>query len=278
MLTENGTYTSLLLGLLRSSYEKDPESGLSYAGARYYDSDLSIFNSTDPMWHKYPHLTPYHYCANNPIMFVDPDGRRPIPSPDFERSIFGDVYRKLTKNDAYTKMLENYWNSDKYHINYMVESGYNSSHKELYALTKIEEYAKYTHKDEYVYFNNTQTYYLGHFMDGQQKLSEIGKATILAHEGLHSALQLIGLDIGELEDHDDFSQHLSKIKDILSEYSSNNNLNYSERDINDLVHSGLPKDNQILKSYIEKIYGDKKWTYDKKYNHFIERVNEIMFE
>ena len=49
---------------------------INYAGARYYDSRLSIFNSTDPMWHKYPHLSPYAYCTNNPVNFIDPDGRK----------------------------------------------------------------------------------------------------------------------------------------------------------------------------------------------------------
>ena len=57
-----------------TGYEKDQETGLHYAEARYYDSWLSIFNSTDPMWYKYPHLSPYAYCANNPLMYVDPSG------------------------------------------------------------------------------------------------------------------------------------------------------------------------------------------------------------
>ena len=33
-----------------TGYEKDQETGLHYAEARYYDSRLSTFNSTDPMW------------------------------------------------------------------------------------------------------------------------------------------------------------------------------------------------------------------------------------
>ena len=57
-----------------TGYEKDQETGLHYAEARYYDSWLSTFNSTDPMWYKYPHLSPYAYCANNPVMRIDPDG------------------------------------------------------------------------------------------------------------------------------------------------------------------------------------------------------------
>ena len=55
----------------RHGYEKDQETGLHYAEARYYDSQLSTFNSTDPMWYKYPSLLPYAYCADNPLRYVD---------------------------------------------------------------------------------------------------------------------------------------------------------------------------------------------------------------
>ena len=57
-----------------TGYEKDQETGFHYAEARYYESHLSTFNSTDPMWHKYPSLSPYAYCANNPLRYVDPSG------------------------------------------------------------------------------------------------------------------------------------------------------------------------------------------------------------
>ena len=57
-----------------SAKEKDSETGLSYFGSRYYSSDLSIWLSVDPMASKYPSLSPYVYCANNPVKLVDPDG------------------------------------------------------------------------------------------------------------------------------------------------------------------------------------------------------------
>ena len=57
-----------------SSKERDVETGLSYFGARYYSSDLSIWLSVDPMVDKYPSLSPYVYCANNPVKLVDPNG------------------------------------------------------------------------------------------------------------------------------------------------------------------------------------------------------------
>jgi len=51
------------------------QTGYNNFGARYYYDWASIWLSVDPMSDKYPHLTYYKYCANNPVMLVDPDGR-----------------------------------------------------------------------------------------------------------------------------------------------------------------------------------------------------------
>jgi len=64
-----------------SAKEKDAETGYSYFGSRYYNSDLSIWLSVDPMSDKYPNMSPYIYCANNPVKLVDPNGE------DFESEI-----------------------------------------------------------------------------------------------------------------------------------------------------------------------------------------------
>ena len=67
LLTANSSFTF-------SAKERDPETGLSYFGSRYYSSDLSVWLSVDPMSDKYPSLSPYTYCADNPVKLVDPDG------------------------------------------------------------------------------------------------------------------------------------------------------------------------------------------------------------
>ena len=68
--------------ILRLSFngkEKDPESGFHYYGARYYWSELLTgWLSVDPMADKYPGISPYAYCAWNPVRLVDPDGKFPI--------------------------------------------------------------------------------------------------------------------------------------------------------------------------------------------------------
>ena len=62
-----------------SAKEKDTETGYSYFGSRYYSSDLSIWLSVDPMSAKYPSLSPYIYCANNPLKYIDPNGEAITP-------------------------------------------------------------------------------------------------------------------------------------------------------------------------------------------------------
>jgi len=52
--------------------ELDEENGMYYYSARYYAPPTFI--SRDPMFEKYPSISPYAYCANNPMKFVDPTG------------------------------------------------------------------------------------------------------------------------------------------------------------------------------------------------------------
>ena len=54
--------------------ERDAETGYDYFGARYYSSSVGIWLSVDPMSDKYPSLSPYVYCADNPMGLVDPKG------------------------------------------------------------------------------------------------------------------------------------------------------------------------------------------------------------
>ena len=57
--------------------EKDEETGYGYFGARYMDHELmAMWLSVDPLADKYPSISPYAYCAWNPVKLVDSDGRK----------------------------------------------------------------------------------------------------------------------------------------------------------------------------------------------------------
>ena len=56
--------------------ERDKETGYGYFGARYMDHELmTMWLSVDPMADKYPGISPYAYCAWNPVKLVDPKGK-----------------------------------------------------------------------------------------------------------------------------------------------------------------------------------------------------------
>ena len=76
---QNTDYQHLHFYSFSSSFtgkELDTETGYFYFGARYLDHELlTSWLSVDPMADKYPSISPYAYCAWNPVKLVDPDGR-----------------------------------------------------------------------------------------------------------------------------------------------------------------------------------------------------------
>ena len=70
--------------------------------ARYYNSALSIWISVDPMVDKYPNLSPYTYCANNPVKIFDPDGRDWIINLENNQYVWHDNVTKPSETpDGY---------------------------------------------------------------------------------------------------------------------------------------------------------------------------------
>uniref|UniRef100_UPI00386B2173 RHS repeat domain-containing protein n=1 Tax=Pseudobutyrivibrio sp. TaxID=2014367 RepID=UPI00386B2173 len=56
--------------------ELDEETGLYYYGARYMNPRLSIWYVTDPMQEESPMLSSYCYAFANPLIFIDPNGKK----------------------------------------------------------------------------------------------------------------------------------------------------------------------------------------------------------
>ena len=62
-------------------------------GARWYDPVLGRWNGVDPLCEDYYSETPYGYCGNNPINYVDPNGlMKVVYNPD-------GTYKETTHNN-----------------------------------------------------------------------------------------------------------------------------------------------------------------------------------
>jgi RHS repeat-associated protein len=65
--------------------ERDQETGLDYFGARYYGARIARFTTVDPIYTWRDNLLDpqrwnrYAYSLNNPLRYVDPDGRQVAP-------------------------------------------------------------------------------------------------------------------------------------------------------------------------------------------------------
>lgn len=71
--------------------ELDTEKGLNWYdyGARQYDAALGRFTTVDLLAEKYYGVSPYAYCGNNPVRYIDPTGMFISPIYDKEGKLLG---------------------------------------------------------------------------------------------------------------------------------------------------------------------------------------------
>lgn len=108
----SGRYDYLPFGTLASTSDvSGGTGGYLYAGKEYQDGlDVSwydsgaryqtvhgIFTSPDPLAEDCPHFSPYVYCADNPVNFIDPDGKVVVVPDVFSRQI---ILSTLTEEES----------------------------------------------------------------------------------------------------------------------------------------------------------------------------------
>jgi len=148
--------------LLFTGMERDAESGLDYMSQRYYSSDDGTFRSRDRLFEKYFWMSPYAYCANNPVKYNDPTGMD--YDPVIEEGVNGEK-GTITINATYYASEENkdkldaaikQWNDQSGKYEYTTGKGENQKTYTVKFNLKAEYYANDS-EAEAAYNNNKES-------------------------------------------------------------------------------------------------------------------------
>ena len=238
--------------------ERDEETGYGYFGARYMDHELmTMWLSVDPLADKYPNISPYAYCAWNPIKLVDPDGREFDPATE-------EKYIKPYENEVKTRMNEidrrrgtTKWN-DKYDAQYQE---YEKILTEIDDLRKDQDNVYSIRTDESSDAKN-KLVYKGEREDGKRSiqinLKKRAGMSSIAHELKHAYQYYEG--------------RLGFILDPSGKHVSSNDCKFFEREA--FTRGNMFEDDLFTKGGRLRIYDvnpdNYKFQYNSKYENYQE--------
>ena len=272
--------TSKTMPYLFNGKELDSETNLTYFGARYLDMKTSLWLNTDPLAEKYPETSPYTYTLNNPIKFIDPDGRDVIPSKEFLKSSYASIYKNLMKtNTVYKNILSKYSNSKSFNF-YLnlgdgkIPVGAAASTRSTQKISDKKQGNKIIGKT--IVGVEAKSYYEESVLTKNNfERSEIAMAGTLIHEALHAKIATTFKK--EEHNHDTFMEYHDTYLNALKEYNQDNNLGYTDLQLNDLVWEGS-KGSKQFKEYIQKLSKANGNTYEEELKSHNERISKIIWK
>jgi RHS repeat-associated protein len=253
-------------------------------GARIYDSRLGRWMSCDPLQAEYTSLSPYNYTSNNPIFFVDPDGKKIKPgdnwtkadqkvlnkmlkcSPTFNATIApfkGKTFDYiLNKKSKMQNFATTYVNPDNIKSPDMARDNSTGDYPEASLKSQILAGAVTTSISSDVEFN------------------DLGMALTIAHESIH-AKKALGKTIEQHlsgnrnVDHPDMVQNVNReqISTMLSDYNKATKGRLSTQQVSDLSYLGLLEEkgsDAFVKDFSKRTWG--KEITDEQLNEYKEKT------
>jgi len=275
-----------------SGKERDAESGLYYYEARYYLPMSCRFISVDPKAGKYPHLCSYNYCSNNPIMFIDRDGKDITPVGSFKESVYGKILENLLKdNSTFNSILSKFKGNDKYNFtlyfgNDNVNSGANAttySYKQVNTKSldgKVISKEIVGVKSDSYYSSSKLTIKREEFDQLSYSVityerTEIASVKTILHEALHAKISTT-FKIDDAK-HNTHAEYQKTLLEGLKEYNTDHKLGYTIEELTQISWEGL-EDSSGFADYINGIAKEKGTTYDVEFANWKKAISNLVWK
>ncbi len=237
-------------------------------GARQYFPKYAIWGSVDPLSETYYPISPYAYCANNPVLFVDPDGERAKVSIDAKNQrvvISANIYINSNKySDRELRSIANKIHSDivnKWDKNWTYTDG-DKKYSVKFNVRVIPgtEKRENTVYDNFIAISDIKTSLVKpDMMNGEWNMNHKG---VSAHEFGH----LLGLTDHYIEGKDEFGKRKTPPEEGWEgNIMASGNGEVEQRNIDDILYKIFTM--RRNKSWIEKLF-------DNKDNYLIDGVKK----
>lgn len=252
-------------------------------GARMFDPAIARWMVVDPLCEEYFEQGAYNFVANNPIIFLDEDGREIKPSEAFTASNYGKVHNYLMKNNntTYSNMLSKF-TSKTGKFNLTLDTNNKNIPRGAGGYTKYT-YKPGTDKNGKKYSKSAES------REDFDSNKSTGKLTawhlyIVVHEGTHST-EALNPNIAELEpkrtpgiysnDHEAFTGVITNTIGSLAELNADLKLGWSDDQITEVAMYGAENSEQV-KNYMEFLSQKNGTTVEEERNAYRKRVQHLL--
>lgn len=244
-------------------------------GARIYDARIGHFVSIDPLADKYPMISPYAFVANNPIIYIDEDGREIKPSKAFLQSSFNPVLSHLIAKNATFLFIAGEWNK-KGLYNVVLDFNEKEIPREKVAWAQFKEA-----RNEIFGFDagrgaNARI----DFRKALEKYNDTGKAMYLIHEFVHLYVFKKNIEErnrdGNDHKHDQWAKYMFLMTSAMKEYSDDNKLGLSYTQIYEMSIVSAGNGATVYMDYVQKMAETNKTTFEVEEQKLQKRVSDII--